>query len=384
MKLFFLFAGIVFILLSCNPKPDGFEVSGTINGGKGKVIYLASTDKTDSVTIDAENHFTFNNQLSDPDFYNLYFDRTNPILLYIDSTDKITVNTDTENFSSNYTVTGSATSEQIMQLQQKLLSVFSRVQSLYNEKVLKADSTQLDSVRTAFNNESNALIENHRKEIFDFIQKNPSSFACLPAIYQAFDSRNPIFNYEMDAAYYQLIDSALMAKFPGSKHSKEFHSTIVELKQQFDRVKMTQNKVQEGIEAPDFEVLSPEGNPISLSSFRGNYVLLDFWASWCSPCRQENPAVVMAFNKFQKKGFRVFQVSLDKIKNDWTEAIRKDGLGQWKHGSDLQYWNSAPAKLYGIQSIPSNFLIDPKGIVVAKNLRGNELIDKLEQIYKKK
>lgn len=382
MKTNILFSAIIFITFACTNTPEGINISGTINGGKGKIIYLSNTDKTDSIVIDENNHFAFNKQNQESDFYNLYFNRIDPILLYLDSSENIIVNTDTENFSSNYNVTGSVTSTQIMQLQQKLLSVFGRIQALYNEKVLKADSTILDSVRTVFNNESNQLVQSHRMEVFDFIRKNPSSFACLPAIYQSFDSRNPLFMYEMDASYYNLIDSALMATKPNSKHTKEFHSQIVEYKQQFERIRQMESKVQAGTEAPDFEVPSPNGKMIKLSSFRGNYVLLDFWASWCSPCRQENPAVLEAYNLYKKKGFRVFQVSLDKEKNDWLTAINKDGLGEITHASDLQYWNCVPAKLYGVQSIPANFLIDPKGIVVGRNLRGNDLLNTLSQIYK--
>ncbi len=383
MKNLILIFGILFFLNSCKTNNDGYTISGKINGAKGKVIYFASSNITDSVKINNDNTFEFTGKITEPDFFNLYFNKTNPILLFVDSVDKIDIEADTSNFSQNYKVSGSVTSEQIMQLQQKLNTTFNKVQQLYNEKVLTADSAHIDSIRTVFTNESNALVENHRKEVFDFIKKNPSSFACLTAIYQAFDSRNPVFRYETDAPYYNLIDSALMAKEPNSKHTKEFHSQIVEIKQQLNREEMLGNKIKEGMEAPDFEVPQVNGSLIKLSSFRGNYVLLDFWASWCSPCRQENPNVLIAFNKFQKKGFRVFQVSLDKDKNAWIAAINKDGLGQWKHGSDLQYWNSAPAKLYAVQSIPSNFLIDPKGNIVAKNLRGQQLIDALEQIYHK-
>lgn len=382
MKHSIFLAGILLFMYSCNNSPEGIQISGTINNGKGKVIYLSHSDKTDSAVIDDENRFSFTKQNNEADFYNLYFNRIDPILLYLDSSENVVITSDTANFSSSYTITGSETSLQIMQLQQKLLSVFAKIQTLYNEKVLTADSAHLDSARTAFNNETNVMVQNHRKEVFDFIKKNPSSLACLPAIYQAFDSRNPVFNYEMDAPFFHLIDSALMANKPNSKHTKEFHSQIVEYKQQFDRIKQMESKIQNGTEAPDFEVPSPQGNMIKLSSFRGNYVLLDFWASWCSPCRQENPVVVEAYKRFKKKGFKVFQVSLDKEKNDWLTAIKNDGLGDWTHGSDLQYWNCAPAKLYGIQSIPSNFLIDPKGIIIAHNLRGDDLLNTLSQIYK--
>lgn len=383
MKNLVFFLGILLLLNSCKTNNDGYKIRGKVNGAKGKVIYLASSSQTDSVKINEDNEFEFSGKITEPDFFNLYFTQTNPILLFVDTLDKINIEADTSNFSQNYKVTGSVTSEQIFQLQQKLNNTFNKVQNLYKEKVLTADSAHIDSIRTVFTNESNALVENHRKEIFDFIKNNPSSFACLTAIYQAFDSRNPVFNYDFDAYYYNLIDSGLMAKYPNSKHSKEFHSQIVEIKQQLNREEMMSNKIKEGTEAPDFEVPSTNGTPIKLSSFRGNYVLLDFWASWCSPCRQENPNVLLAFNKFQKKGFRVFQVSLDKDKDEWLKAINKDGLGQLKHGSDLQYWNCAPAKLYAVQSIPSNFLIDPKGKIVAKNLRGQQLIDVLSNIYNK-
>ncbi len=381
-QLIFIF-GILFLLNSCKTNNDGYSISGKINGAKGKTIYLASSSQTDSVKINDDNTFEFTGKITESDFFNLYFDKTNPILLFVDSIDKITIETDSSNFAQNYKVTGSVTSEQIMQLQQKLKNTFNKVQNLYNETVLKADSAHIDSIRTVFTNESNILVENHRKEVFDFIKTNPSSFASLTALYQAFDSRSPVFNYDFDYPYYNLIDSALMAAHPNSKHSKEFHSQIVEIKQQLNREEMMGNKIREGMEAPDFEVPSTNGTPIKLSSFRGNYVLLDFWASWCSPCRQENPNVLIAFNKFQKKGFRVFQVSLDKEKDSWLSAINKDGLGQWKHGSDLKFWDCVPAKLYAVQSIPSNFLIDPKGKIIAKNLRGQQLIDVLSTIYNK-
>jgi peroxiredoxin len=131
-----------------------------------------------------------------------------------------------------------------------------------------------------------------------------------------------------------------------------------------------------GTEAMDFTQNDPEGKPISLSSFRGKYVLIDFWASWCKPCRVENPNVVKAYNKFSSKNFTVFGVSLDREKEPWIKAIEKDGL-VWPQVSDLQFWQNSAAVLYRVQGIPQNFLIDPNGKIVAKNLRGEELEAKL-------
>jgi peroxiredoxin len=128
---------------------------------------------------------------------------------------------------------------------------------------------------------------------------------------------------------------------------------------------------------------NPEGKPVSLESVvkKNKYTLVDFWASWCMPCRAENPNVVKAYKTFHKKGFTVFGVSLDKSHDNWVKAIKKDGL-DWTQVSDLKFWNSAAAKLYGVQSIPHNVLIGPDGKIVAKNLRGEKLQDTLKKLLK--
>lgn len=141
--------------------------------------------------------------------------------------------------------------------------------------------------------------------------------------------------------------------------------------------------VTEGKPAPDFTMSDTVGNPVKLSSFRGKYVLLDFWASWCQPCRAENPAVVKAYQQYHSKGFEILGVSLDQpgARARWTKAIQEDGL-TWTQVSDLRYWNSEVVKLYGIQGIPQNFLINPEGIIVARSLRGEALENALAGIYK--
>lgn len=131
-----------------------------------------------------------------------------------------------------------------------------------------------------------------------------------------------------------------------------------------------------GTDALDFTQADVNGKEVALSSFRGKYVLVDFWASWCKPCREENPNVVAAYNKFSSKNFTILGVSLDRERDAWTKAIQKDGL-VWTQVSDLQFWNNAAAALYRVQGIPQNFLIDPNGKIVGKNLRGAELDAKL-------
>ena len=145
-----------------------------------------------------------------------------------------------------------------------------------------------------------------------------------------------------------------------------------------ERIKIKE-RLEIGSVAPDFSQNDPDGNPVSLSSFRGKYILVDFWASWCPPCRAENPNLVNAYHKFKDKGFTVFGVSLDRDKAAWLKGIEDDKL-EWAHVSDLAYWQSSAAAIYEVRSIPANFLLDPDGKILAKNLRGEELHIKLKEI----
>ena len=131
--------------------------------------------------------------------------------------------------------------------------------------------------------------------------------------------------------------------------------------------------------APDITMPDVNGTNLSLSSFKGKYVLVDFWASWCVPCRAENPNVVAAYNKYKSKNFTILGVSLDKTKDAWVQAIKQDGL-TWNHISDLKFWNSEAVALYGFNGIPYNVLLDPTGKIIADNLRGGELETKLAEV----
>jgi len=193
-------------------------------------------------------------------------------------------------------------------------------------------------------------------------------------------------NKEVVAAYIIMNNSYSLALNQLDSVVSNFDSSIADsyyVKHLKDRVN-TLKKVAVGQHFVDFTLKDPNGKPVSLSSVVKNnkYVLVDFWASWCMPCRAENPNVVKAYKKYHDKGFTVFGVSLDKDHAKWVDAIKKDGL-TWQHVSDLKYWSSKAGKLYGIQSIPHNVLIGPNGIIIAKNLRGQALQDKLQELLGK-
>lgn len=180
-----------------------------------------------------------------------------------------------------------------------------------------------------------------------------------------------IDNFATDKKIVGEVLTALHQKYPN-------HPVVAE---NFNKINSPQYRTSAGQVAPELEFANPDGKVLKLSDLRGKVVLIDFWASWCGPCRRENPNVVNLYAKYNSKGFEVFSVSLDNNKAKWVEAIQKDNLSWPNHVSDLKGWSSAAAKLYGVNSIPCTFLIDKDGRIIAKGLRGDELAQKLRQLF---
>ncbi|RAJ08625.1 peroxiredoxin [Chitinophaga skermanii] len=211
------------------------------------------------------------------------------------------------------------------------------------------------------------LLKNKRKaQEITFIKKHPGYMVSIDAL------KDVIGHLPEDIVAYNHL-------FQGLKKNVRQSEEGVNLKKTIDQF-MT---VRIGAMAPLFEAADTSGQMVKLSDYRGKYVLIDFWASWCGPCREENPIVVKAYQEFKDKNFDILSVSLDQAgkKAEWIAAIHKDQL-DWQHVSDLKYWNSEFAKLYMVKSIPQNFLLDPKGKIIAKDLRGEALATKLEELLK--
>jgi len=327
-SLFILSAFIATVFLCSCQKAPSYQISGTINMDSG-MMYLQSFRNKMFFVVDSapikQGQFLFTGKAERPDLFGLTLNRNetfSPHYIFIENS-PISVEIDTTGRGTAI-ITGSA------------------------------------------ENDLFEYYKNNRKgfDIAAYIKENPKSPVVAYILYREFST---------DLSATQL-----------EEHVALFDPTVRDISflKELEEIIATKRSVEPGQTAPSFSGITPDELELNLESFRGNYLMLDFWASWCGPCRRSNPNKVKAFEMFHEQGFQILSVSLDRKKEDWLKGIETDGL-VWNHVSDLKFWDSAPAKLYGVRSIPSNFLIDPNGIIIASNLHGDELINKLAEIYNK-
>ncbi|MFQ5335797.1 MAG: TlpA family protein disulfide reductase, partial [Flavobacteriales bacterium] len=279
---------------------------------------------------------------------------------------QVRIETEAENMAANYTVEGSPGSSKLRELTGFMLENYTKIDSLKNA-MRQHQSLGDYNAYTAAATKASILQARLAKFVMDFIDANPKSLASLVAV--------GVLNPDDHYAYFKKVVDSLADVVP----EQAFYTLLR------DKVKQW-SVLAPGATAPDITLKDVLGSPRSLSSFRGDVVLLDFWASWCRPCRMQNPQLVKLHNKYGKQGFTIFSVSLDGMpqqkdpESDWKRAIQQDGLAWPNHVSDLRGWNSAVVPLYRIEGIPMTILLDKEGIIVAKNLHGQLLEDKIKSL----
>jgi peroxiredoxin len=353
-------------MAACSTEPH-YVVKGTIAGSDSVTFLLQKRVASKIETIDSafskKGTFKMSGKVEYPEMVQLVAKNTTYRTSFYIENAEITITGKLDSLF-NAKVTGSKTQDEYQGYVDQNKPLSEQYSKLYGEyqTARKANDTatvsRIEKKADALSSQMTALQK-------DFIKNNPASYF-TPTLIRG-------LSYEMEPDEIEASVNALdtnVAKVPIIKDLK-------------DRIK-AMKAVAVGQKALDFTLNNVDGNPVSLYSKVGSKLLLvDFWAAWCNPCRQENPNVVKVYNEFHKKGFDVFGVSLDQKKEDWVKAIADDKL-TWTHVSDLQYWNNAAAKLYAVNSIPANFLLDETGTIIARNLRGDALKNKVSEILNKK
>ena len=380
-KIIILFSAIIFFAScgsnnSATEKKAGFELKGKLSNASGEQLYLEEmTAKgvtvVDTTTLGPNGEFVFANANPVLGFYRLRITDANFAMLVLDSTQKVELTGDARDLGNTFKVEGSPDSKLFWEVNETSKHSYQRRDSLMRSFEAYANLNKNNKVKIVeFNKKAEQEYDAESKYLNDYllaeINKNPGSLVSVVALQQL----APELSTDGYINAFKQVDEALVKKYPGSEQVKNFHQGVEGMV-----------KTVLGAAAPDFTLARPDGSPLSLSSFKGKIVLLDFWASWCGPCRAENPNVVKLYKKFHPKGFEILSVSLDSDKDKWTGAIAKDKL-EWNQVSDLGGWQSSAAKLYSVTSIPQTFLIDKEGKIIGKGLRGDALEARLKELFK--
>jgi thiol-disulfide isomerase/thioredoxin len=381
--LLYLYAAMIFA--GC--KNNAVQISGTlVNPVSENYIFLDELKSNELKTVDSikvtkDGTFNFKREVKIPSFYLLKINEKNFLTMLLEPGEKIKLNAYYDSLNYPISVTGSKGSESMAEYNRTLRKTINKLTGLSRTYMENSDNPNLpalmeslDSMAQSYLNEINSYTKN-------YINENIKSLVSLVALYQQVAPNVYVLNPSQDLKYFVKVDSSLFMLYPEYEPVTSLHKQVQELIANMKGETASSPVSKAGAEAPEINLPTPEGDTIKLSSTRGSVVLLDFWASWCVPCRQENPNLVKAYNLYHKKGFQIYQVSLDKTKDAWVKGIQDDQLGKWIHVSDIQYWNSIVVPLYKIESIPCNFLLDKEGRIIASNLRGETLQTKLAELF---
>lgn len=374
------------ILLSTGCNKDKVRISGSLSSAvPGEYIFLDELksnklEPVDSIQISDKGTFSFKRKVTAPSFYLLKLENNNFMTLLVEPGDELILKAHRDSLNYPNSVEGSEGTMKMAEYNSKMRSTISKMSALNKIYTTNEHSPQLPSLMESIDSMAQGYLNEINAYTKKYIDENIGSLVSLVALYQQVAPGVYVLNPSSDWKYFVKVDSSMFRKFPDYDPVITLHNQVKELLATMGAVSPSSG-ARNGGEVPEISLPTPEGDTVKLSSTRGSVVLLDFWASWCGPCRMENPNLVKAYDEYHRKGLQIYQVSLDKTRDAWIKGIQDDKLGRWIHVSDVQYWKSVVVPLYKIESIPANYLLDRDGRIIAVNLRGERLQQKLADVF---
>jgi peroxiredoxin len=380
-RIIFVLITTLVVLSSCK-KSNEFTIKGKITHADGETIYLeellvASREPLAEVKVDKNGEFQFSGETGEPKFYMLRIGEDKIITLLVDSVENVTIEADIANFSREYTVEGSFGSELVKDLILRLNTTEHKLDSLKALNELYLGKPEYNTLKPKWDEEYNGIVQNQVNYSIEFVTKNAFSMASVYALYQRFQDGSFVVR---DLQAMRTAASALNSIYPNSKHVQALYQNTLQVLERERNVKMQQFIEANGENSPDIVLPDQNGKEIALSSLRGKVVLVQFWAAEDRGSRILNPVLVDAYSKYKRKGFEIYQVSADKNRIEWVDAIDTDKLS-WINVGDME--GSIPAlNVYNVQELPFNYLLDKEGTIIAKDLKGPGLTRALSQVLK--
>lgn len=365
---------------------DGFTVSGIVeDAGEGEYIVLRQVrpgllEPIDSMIPDQEGNFSFRHKTPWPAFFMLSIGNEDFLTLLAAPGDRITVEAKRSELSSPMKITGSEESSLMLAFRrdhQEVIEELRQLTEVYNDSL---GSPRLPLLMDSLDRRAAELVSGLREQGLTLLEENSNSMVAIWLLNQQVVPGKQLFEAAREPELFYRVDSLLFDRYPEADLVADLHRFVAGLRNSLAVSTDADPRPAVGSLLPEIALPGPDGDTVRLSSTRGSIVLVDFWAAWCPPCREQNPNLVTLYDLYHNRGFDIYQVSLDIRKEDWTEAIRKDRLGRWHHVSDLKYRDSEVVRSFGLSEIPSSFLLDREGRVVAVNLRGEALRKKVEEL----
>ncbi|MGD9992135.1 MAG: TlpA family protein disulfide reductase [Salinivirgaceae bacterium] len=380
------FVAIAFLALyaGCQPVADQFTIIGTINGAAGdylKIMDMSSPGfPVDSVPIDLNHGFSYSQQTSQPKDLILYLKQPDYIRLVAGVNEVITIQSAKTALLENLLLSGSEESALVSELLKKHMHSVQVIDTLERFYLKNQMQPNIDELASQLTQIADSIYRSEKEQLENFIVSNPGSIAAYIALSFKLGPNRNLFTLQNDLPLFEMVDTALQNRYDTIAISKMLNTYVLRGKMQQQRQNKQHVGSLMGQKAPDIALPNVWGDTLSLSELKGKYVLVDFWGSWCRPCRSEHENLRKTYRMFRYKGFEIFQVAIERNKTDWKNTLREDKL-YWKYQvSELNYMESKTAKAYRVKAIPANYLLDPNGIVVAQNLYGDALIEKLNEL----